>query len=264
MAEHIRHIEPLIAALGDPRREAYARIHACDYLRGTRQHTAAMASGRAGLALAEALGDRALQEVAHFKVGCCHLFQNDYEPALEHLQGGGCPPASTSAPERLVLPYLPAASQLAYCLAELGRYEEAWPLVNEAMRLGETRAPHSVLAPWALGALCLHQGRFEEAIRPLEHALELCREQRFALFLPLTIAQLALALALAGRTADAGALLDESAARPVVSGHPPSRGTRAGHTRRRGAGARPSGGRPPACRACPRGRDVLRRARQRG
>src|SRR4030095_7496430 len=74
-----------------------------------------------------------------------------------------------------------------------------------------------VLAPWALGAVCLHQGRLEEAIRPLEHALELCREQRFALFLPLTIAQLALALALAGRTADAGALLDESAARPVVA-----------------------------------------------
>jgi tetratricopeptide (TPR) repeat protein len=219
MAEHIRHIEPLIAALGDPRREAYARIHACDYLRGTRQHKAAMASGRAGLALAEALGDRALQEVAHFKVGCCHLFQNDYEPALEHLQAA-VTTGSTSAPERLVLPYLPAASQLAYCLAELGRYEEAWPLVNEAMRLGETRAPHSVLAPWALGALCLHQGRFEDAIRPLEQALELCREQRFALFLPLTIAQLALALAHGGRTADAGALLDESAARPVVADVP--------------------------------------------
>jgi tetratricopeptide (TPR) repeat protein len=101
-------------------------------------------------------------------------------------------------------------AQLVAALCDVGKYDAARGHAESARRLLPERFPRLALASWALGWQRMHQGQLEAAIEPLEHALELLREQQFTIYLPQTIAALALAFALLGRTRDAARLLDGS------------------------------------------------------
>jgi len=103
-----------------------------------------------------------------------------------------------------------AANFLVTVLCDVGRYDEARHHAENARRIADARSPRIAWAPWSVGWQRAHQGYLEEAIEPLEHALELMREQQFHIVLPQAVATLAYVFALLGRTQDAARLLDGS------------------------------------------------------
>ena len=102
-------------------------------------------------------------------------------------------------------------SYLAACLAECGAFAEGRALAEEGGRIAAAADhPYSrVVADWALGFQTLRQGDLLQAIPVLERALGLAHETPIRLLMPLVVASLGAAYALAERIAEALALLEQ-------------------------------------------------------
>ena len=136
----------------------------------------AIAAGQQALALAAALGDRALQAASLLLPGAgilCHrrLRPGGRAAAAEH---GGCGPGARHAQYRLADP---SRAWLARTLSALGAFAEGRRHGEEALRLAtlEGRGNTPIMAHGCLGHLYLTQGDLEPAIQVLEQGLALCR-----------------------------------------------------------------------------------------
>src|SRR5262249_11617714 len=122
--------------------------------------------------------------------------------------------ADGSAYESSVLSAIPsvhARAWLAWCLADVGDFEEATAQADEARRTAEAQShPYSrVMATWALGYCHLAAGRRAAAVAALEESLGLCRATHNIHWTPRVAASLGYACALAGNVDGGLPLLEQ-------------------------------------------------------
>src|SRR5262249_36761074 len=123
--------------------------------------------------------------------------------------------------ERLGLPGLAsvfARSHLVVSLAECGAFAKSQGPAEEGVRLAEAvDHPYSrVMAYWAMGLRALRQGDLAQARSVFERALDLVQEVHLQLLVPMVAAPLGAVYALAGRTTEALALLEQAAEQAVT------------------------------------------------
>jgi tetratricopeptide (TPR) repeat protein len=101
---------------------------------------------------------------------------------------------------------------LAACHAELGRFTAGNILGDEGLQIAETGAhPSSLMwAYYGIGLLSCCQGDLRRALPRLARAMGICQEEHLAIFFPRMAAALGAGYTLAGRVADAVALLTEA------------------------------------------------------
>jgi tetratricopeptide (TPR) repeat protein len=110
------------------------------------------------------------------------------------------------------VPSVQALAFLAACHGELGMFAEGRALGEEGLQIAETIAhPSSLMwASYGVGLLSFCQGDLHKALPRLERAMGICQDADLLLFVPRMAAALGAAYTLAGRVADAVALLTQA------------------------------------------------------
>ena len=110
--------------------------------------------------------------------------------------------------------------RLAWCLAELGEFDEALACSEEAVRSArELDHPASLISGHrGVGLASPPPRRCPASLPPLERAVELCRSIPVPLLFDITAGHLGYAYALSGRLPEGVALLEEALADPAATG----------------------------------------------
>jgi DNA-binding NtrC family response regulator/tetratricopeptide (TPR) repeat protein len=218
MIEHLREAERLAERLGDRRRLCQGALYAAGHLR-LRMGNAAearRASTRA-LELAESLDDPSLRVAATAYLGQALYDGGEYAKAAELFERNVAF-VGNNRRDRFGLPQLPAVHQrttLAWCLAELGRFDEATPRGREAIAIAESvEAPLNLIVACAgLGVAGFRQGELDAARAVLERGLALSREHNILLWVSRLASTLAAVHVLAGRVGEGTELVEEAIAK---------------------------------------------------
>ena len=223
MLDYLREAATLAEALDDQPRLGRVSAYMCRYFREMGDHDGAVASGQHALAVAETLGDFALQVMAHHFLGVAYHVLGDHRRAMGLLRSNVESLAGDLLRERFGLTGLPAVlsrAWLARCLAELGAFPEGIAHAEEAVRIAEAvDHPNSLLHAYlGVGFLSLRQRDLSRAIPVLERCLDLCRVYNILLWFPETAAALGCAYACAGRVAEALPLLEQAEQRGAAMG----------------------------------------------
>jgi tetratricopeptide (TPR) repeat protein len=180
------------------------------------RHQQAMDAGRAARHMADELGDIPLRTATDLYVGRAHLFLGNFSQAIETLEGVVAALAGEHTRDHLGLPILPsvfARSHLVECLVEVGRFADSARYADEAVALAETtNLPDTLL--WAYHGAGVHhlaRGEVEGATSAFERAYGLCRTYDMPAYAPRVSAELAVALALAGRVAEGMPMVQRAA-----------------------------------------------------
>jgi class 3 adenylate cyclase/tetratricopeptide (TPR) repeat protein len=223
--QHAREAEALAVALGDTRRLGWALVWQalCAFVVGDSD----LAREQSQRALAIGHDDVDLRTLAHQIQGMVGQTRGEYRTAaqclgqvVDALKGD-----RASSPWGTVLftgaPGLARAfGRLAWCLAELGEFAEAMARSAEAVRNAhEVDDPTSLVHTYrAVGLVSLRRGEVQQAIPPLERAVELCRRTPVPILFDTAAGHLGYAYALAGRVLEGLALLEEALANPAATG----------------------------------------------
>jgi class 3 adenylate cyclase/tetratricopeptide (TPR) repeat protein len=234
MLDHLREAATLAEALDDQPRLGGVSAYMCRYLREVGDHDGAVESGQHALAVAETLGDFALQVTAHQFLGVAYHTLGDHRRAMgmlrnnvESLEGELLREFFGAAG----LPSVLSRDWLARCLAELGAFPEGIAHAEEALRIAEVvDHPNSLIHAYlGIGFLALRQRNLSRAIPVLERCLELCRVFSFRLWFPETTSALGCAYACAGRFAEALPLLEQVEQRGAATGQMGGQSLRVGY-----------------------------------
>ena len=223
MLDYLREAATLAEALDDQPRLGRVSAYMCRYFREMGDHDGAVESGQHALAVAETLGDFALQVMANHYLGVAYHALGDHRRAMGLLRSNVESLAGDLLRERFGMTGLPAVlsrAWLARCLAELGAFPEGIAHAEEAVRIAEAvDHPHSLIHAYlGVGFLSLRQGDLSRAIPVLERCLDLCRVYNILLWFPETAAALGCAYAFAGRVAEALPLLEQAEQRGAAMG----------------------------------------------
>ena len=223
MLDYLREAATLAEALDDQPRLGRVSAYMCRYFREMGDHDGAVASGQHALAVAETLGDFALQVMAHHYLGVAYHTLGDHRRAMGLLRSNVESLAGDLLRERFGLTGLPAVlsrAWLARCLAELGAFPEGIAHAEEAVRIAEAvDHPNSLIHAYlGVGFLSLRQRDLSRAIPVLERCLDLCRVYNILLWFPETASALGCAYACAGRVAEALPLLEQAEQRGAAMG----------------------------------------------
>ena len=177
MLDYLREAETLAEALDDQPRLGRVSAYMCRYFREMGDHDGAVASGQHALAVAETLGDFALQVMAKHYLGTAYHVLGDHRRAMELLRSNVESLAGDLIRERFGMTGLPAVlsrAWLARCLAELGAFPEGIAHGEEAVRIAEAvDHPNSLIYAYlGVGFLSLRKGDLSRAIPVLERCLE--------------------------------------------------------------------------------------------
>jgi tetratricopeptide (TPR) repeat protein len=228
MLDSLRQAETLARALDDQPRLGRISAYMCRYFREMGDHDGAVESGQHALAVAEALGDFALQVQVNHYLGVAYHTLGDHGRAMGFLRSNVESLVGDLLHERFSVAGLPSVLSrdwLARCLAELGAFPEGVAYTEEALRVAEAvDHPNSLIHAYlGAGFLALRQRDLSRAIPVLERCLELCRMFNILLWFPETAAALGCAYAFAGRVAEALPLLEQAeqrdAAMGIIGGH---------------------------------------------
>jgi DNA-binding SARP family transcriptional activator/tetratricopeptide (TPR) repeat protein len=183
----------------------------------------AVASGRESLAIAEKERDVALQVAGAFYLGQVHQFRGEYLKAA-HLFREVAALSDVSDRDFYGLPGragVTGRAWLALALAELGEFDEAVALADEAVASAEAldHAFSRANAYRAAGYAAMLRGDAVRAAAVLERGMALCKAQDVPLYIPVLSGVLGWAYALAGRCEEAVPLLERAVSVPVRSGH---------------------------------------------
>jgi tetratricopeptide (TPR) repeat protein len=219
--DHLCAAETLAEHLGDERRLGRIAADLTDYYRVMGRPDQAFASSQRALAIATALGDVALQIVAHYRLGQVCLAVGDYRRAAEVLRKNVVALEGEPIRERFGLPGLASVLSrtfLVRALAELGEFAEGRARGEEGLRIAEAvDHPFSLTQAYAgLGYLHLHKGDVTRAIALLERGLGVCQALPIPLLFPEVASALGYAYALTGRFAEALPLLEQAAEEAVA------------------------------------------------
>jgi class 3 adenylate cyclase/tetratricopeptide (TPR) repeat protein len=185
----------------------------------------AVEAGERALALTERRSDPdakawATMMLARSRYGC-----GDYERAMVHArqaldllhEGLG----HDLGPDEAYVKYtrVNARIWLVLCLAELGRFEEAAVLGQEATDIarGMNEPEQLIFAGHGVGRMHLIQGNFDVTVEALEPALAICKSAEFPYYVPRIASCLGAAYAALGRTDEALVLLEEAVRQAAAS-----------------------------------------------
>jgi DNA-binding NtrC family response regulator/tetratricopeptide (TPR) repeat protein len=213
--EHLRQAQALAESLDARSRSGWVSSYLMQYFRHTGDQASALEAGRRALAIAQDLGDFALQVTTHTHLGVVYGTLGQYRRAVEILRGNVQSLAGPRGRERFGMVGLPAVLSsgfLAWYLAELGEFPEASARSEEALAIAESaNDPYSLaIASNLAGVVAVLDGAPAQAIHTLERALELCRAMGFRILLPSASCWLGAAYTLAGRSADAVPLIKQA------------------------------------------------------
>jgi class 3 adenylate cyclase/tetratricopeptide (TPR) repeat protein len=212
---HLREAESLAATLDDPRRLGQVSLFLSDYFRYRGVYDQAIAAAQRALALATASREVVLQALANYYLGSTYRAQGDYRGAIDFLGQAAAFFEGMRGRERfgrVLLPAVDSRAILAWCHAELGAFAEARALGDEGLRMAEAvDHPASLMFAYRGIALpALRQGDLPKALPLLERAMGICHEADLPIYFPRMAAVLGEAYILAGRVADAVALLTQA------------------------------------------------------
>jgi DNA-binding NtrC family response regulator/tetratricopeptide (TPR) repeat protein len=228
--EHLRLAQAAAERIGDRARLGRAYSFAANALHLNADQQGAIRWGTEAIAIATELNDFALRTASAMYIGRAHYALGAHEEAIrvlnevvESLQGD-------RAHEHLGLPVLPsvfARAHLVICLAEVGRFSEAFAQAERAVALAGTVAHPDTLV-WAyrgLGQAHLLCGDGTLAAPALGKALALCRSNDLQAYLPPVAAGVGLAHVMTGRAAEGLPLIehavDEALVRKQISTRAP-------------------------------------------
>jgi tetratricopeptide (TPR) repeat protein len=202
--DYLREAATLAEALDDQPRLARVSAYMSRYCREMGDHDGAVASGQHALAVAETLGDVALQVTAYHFLGVVYHTLGDHRRAMGLLRRNVESLAGDLIRERFGVAGLPAVlsrAWLARCLAELGAFPEGIAHAEEAVRIAEAvEHPNTLIHAYlGVGFLSLRQGDLSRAIPVLERGLDLCRVYNILVRFSETAAALGYAYAFADR-----------------------------------------------------------------
>jgi tetratricopeptide (TPR) repeat protein len=212
---YLREAEALAVALDDPHRLAEILLFLSRHFSFMGAHDQAIAAAQRVLTLVSASGDVALHARAHQRLGMIALWQGNYQRAIDCMGWTMALLDGAQRRERFGTSTVVASSScawLAWCYAELGMFPEGSARGDEGLQIAEAvRHPASLLvALWGSGLRALRQGDLPRALALLERAMGICQEADLPTFFPRIAAPLGSAYALAGRVADAVALLSQT------------------------------------------------------
>jgi transcriptional regulator with AAA-type ATPase domain/tetratricopeptide (TPR) repeat protein len=201
---HLREAETVAARIGDRRRLGRVLSFQTNCLFSLGDHPAAIDCGHRALAIARDLDDLPMSIAAEQFVGRALHAQGSYRAAIEIFGRLAASLTGQRASENLGLPVPPGVfvrSHLVWCLAELGEFDEASRVGDEALRLAEATGQPEALqwAGYALGILALDRGDFEAAVTRLERVVSICETADLPVYLPRTGAALSHAYVLIGQ-----------------------------------------------------------------
>lgn len=214
MLKHLETAKVLAERIGDRRRV----VRALTYL--AREHfdlgayAKSIKVAQEALAVARALGDRALEVAPTFYMALSYVWHGDFRRAIEVIKSSVESIPDGQRPDHHGLVGTAAVfyrTKITESLGALGTFDEGIVWGKESLRLAEAAGhPYGLGSAYLeLGALYVARGAADEALPLLERGLDLSRTRDIRLYIRWTAATLALAYALVGRTADARALLDE-------------------------------------------------------
>ncbi|MCA0239816.1 MAG: AAA family ATPase [Proteobacteria bacterium] len=213
--EVLKAAAPIAEQLADPRRIGWVQSYLTDHYWISGQVAAAREAGERALAIAGETGDLAMQVVTRLPLGLVAHTCGEFRQAMEHF--GWNLRSLVGERQQLrfglfVLPAVFAGSFQAWSLAELGEFERALPVAQEAAAVAE-RTNHPISCGYAylgLGLVHLRRGAAHAALTAFERALAV---DAFA-GSPVGVAYVefhrAYALALAGRAAEAAERLQQA------------------------------------------------------
>ena len=274
---YLREAEALAAALDDPRRLGQIAGFLSVHFRNRGAYDQAIAAARRALALATTSEEGVLHALAHQRLGLAYQSQGDYQRAIDCLRRSVVSLRGAQRQERLGQANVPAVQSLAYlatCYGELGLFAEGRRDGEEGLQLAET-----VAAPQQPDVgLVWHRARVPLPGRPAQGPApagtgpgHLSGRRPSGSLCPGWLRPWGPRILLAGRVADAVALLTPVLEQTRASGpdrlsgallSSPGRSAAAG--RARGGGARPrradagahpgapGTGQPGLCPAAPR------------
>lgn len=206
----------LAEVLHDPRRLCRVANYLAFHYWLTGCPAQAAESGAKALRLATSCGDLQLEIAARHHLGLAYYALGRYRQALDVLGQTIAALTGELRFQRLGLANPPAVTSRAYtvwCLSEIGTFDKAIAIGNEAVRIAEAIGhPRSLLTAYrSIGSLYLRQGDLAMAIPVLRQGLRLCGEQRLNLYVTTFATYLGYGLALQGRSAESLALLEQAA-----------------------------------------------------
>ena len=219
---YLQEAEALAATLDDRRRLAHISGYLSAHFRNIGAYDRAIAAAQRALSLAAAAGDAVVHALASLHLGAIYWAQSDYRQAIDCLGQTVTSLQGAERRERLgqvSVPSVQALAFLATCHAEQGLFAEGAALGEEGMQIAEAVAhPSSLMwASYGIGLLSLRQGDLPKALPSLERAMGVCREADLPVFVPRLAAALGAAYTLAGRIAEAIALLLQAMERTTAS-----------------------------------------------
>ncbi|HUM18058.1 MAG TPA: sigma 54-interacting transcriptional regulator [Candidatus Nitrosotalea sp.] len=219
--EHLRLAQAGAERVGDRARLGRAYSFAANALHLNGDQHGAIRWGTQAMAIGTELDDFALRTASAMYIGRAHHALGAYAEAIrvltqvvESLQGD-------LGRQHLGLPVLPAVfarAHLVGCLAEVGRFPEAFAQAERAVELAGAVAHPDTLV-WAyrgLGQAHLLSGDGAGAAPVLGKALALCRVNDLQAYLPPVAAAVGLAYTMIGRAAEGLPLLEQAVADALV------------------------------------------------
>jgi class 3 adenylate cyclase/tetratricopeptide (TPR) repeat protein len=219
--DHMKEARTLAEAIDQPLRRGWVDSFMSQCFRLTGELDRAIEAGRQALTVADALGDFELRVATDTHLGPAYAALGDYRQATEILRRSIASLTGDLARQRFRLAGFPAVgsrSNLVCCLAELGEFDEAAVLADQALRLAESiEDPYSLtFACFGAGTLSLLKGEFNQTIEVLERGLERCRHLSLPLMFPPIASSLGSAYAWSGRAAHGVVLLEQAVAQATA------------------------------------------------
>ena len=173
----------LAEAVGDQHRLGRALTYQVLQFWIAGDYTAALEAGLRARAIGESLDNVSLQVVAELYLGRTYLARGECHEAVRHCEAALTLIPETMVQERFGQAAIPASfvgTTLAIALGALGRFDEAFGHLREAMRIAEEAEQfiRFFSRSLAFGTLKLDQGDFPGAVAPLERGFELVQGQR--------------------------------------------------------------------------------------
>ena len=208
---YLREAEALELKLGDQRTLAQIYSHMAHYYWLVGEWDHAIENGRKALRRAEDTQDFGLNIVTRFSLGLATYSIADFEGAITYLSAN----TEQLVDEHLnrhyglfALPSVVSRGWLAWCQAEIGRFDDALVMAKESKTIADEigRPFDRVQGLLGLGGTLLMRGEVSEAKPLLEAAVIICEETETKILLPRVAALLACAHAMCGRTKKARSL----------------------------------------------------------
>lgn len=215
IAGYLREAEQLAVRLDDKRRIGWVQSYLTEQFWMLGRYAESAAAGEHALAVAEQLSDLPLQVVTNLPLGLAHHTRGDYAQAMKYFRWNATQLQGERVRERFGMFVLPSAfslSFIAWGLAELGEFSEAFSAGEDALRISE-EANHPFSCGYAhlgLGVVALRQGNLRRALRSFERALAAGAFADSPVGFAFVALHLGYALALANRQEEGIPVLEQS------------------------------------------------------